>query len=275
MPEMPEVETMVRDLQARLPGRTIVDAEVSWDRMIAHPAPPVFVASVRGRRMARVERRGKFALLHLEDGGILAVHRGMTGSLFLRGAEAPEDRFVRVRFRLDGGAELRFDDARKFGRLYLIERSTNGYEPPWQRLGVEPLSAEFTTAALAQGLVGRRGPIKPVLLSQKVVAGIGNIYADEALFRARIHPAKPAGRLSLQAIARLRQAIVDVLAGAIERRGTTFSTYRDVDGESGGNQHELLVFHRQGQPCIRCGAPIRRILLGGRGTHFCPRCQKL
>ncbi|HEV3309126.1 MAG TPA: DNA-formamidopyrimidine glycosylase, partial [Chloroflexota bacterium] len=246
MPELPEVETMVRDLRARLPGRSIVETNVHWDRMVGHPSPEGFKAGLHGRRLEAIERRGKFALLALDGGGVLGVHRGMTGSLFLRPAGFEADRFVRAWFRLDDGDELRFDDSRKFGRLYLYESVRNGSQPPWERLGVEPLSEEFTALALFELLAGRRAAIKTVLLNQLVVAGIGNIYADEALFAAGIRPTRPAGSLRKREVGRLRDAVSSVLAGAIARRGTTFSTYRDVDGEAGGNQSRLMVFHRHG-----------------------------
>jgi formamidopyrimidine-DNA glycosylase len=275
MPELPEVETMVRDLRLRLPGRRIRSTEVYWDRIIGYPDAESFASRIRNRRVATVDRRGKFALFRLEDGGVLAVHRGMTGSLLLRLPGEPEDRFVRARFHLDDGSEMRLDDSRKFGRLFLVDDEANEYRPPWTRLGVEPLDSSFTAATLAGRLAGRRAAIKTALLNQAIVAGIGNIYADEALFRARIHPERSAGTLSKREVGRLRTAITDVLMGAIEQRGTTFSTYRDVDGASGGNQRQLQVFHRHGQPCFRCGGEVKRIVLGARGTHFCPGCQRL
>jgi len=180
---------------------------------------------------------------------------------------------VRARFRLDHGAELRFDDARKFGRLFLVDQSDNGYQPPWDRLGIEPLSSDLSVDGLAARLRNRRAAIKTILLNQAVIAGIGNIYADESLFLASIHPARPAGSLSRGEVESLCSAVRTVLSGAIDERGTTFSTYRDIDGSSGRNQRKLLVFHRNGQPCPRCQSHIGRTVLGGRGTHFCPGCQ--
>ena len=274
MPELPEVETMVRDLQARIPGHVIVGAEISWDRIVGHPDSASMLRGVVDRRIESVERRGKFALLQLDGNKILGIHRGMTGSVLLRKSGSPEDRFVRARFMLDDGTEMRLDDSRKFGRLFLVGSQANGYKPPWDRLGVEPLSKLFTINALAHGLAGRRAAIKTVLLNQRVIAGIGNIYADESLFAARILPTRPAMSLSRGEVAKLRRAIVATLNSAIEERGTTFSTYRDVDGTSGDNQQKLMVFHRHGQRCPRCGKPIERIVLGARGTHFCPRCQR-
>jgi len=275
MPELPEVETMVRDLRARVEGRTIVSARVYWDRLVAYPDREAFEARVSGHAIETIERRGKFALFSLSGNATLAIHRGMTGSLFLRDRAASDDRFVRARFGLDNGAELRFDDSRKFGRLYFIEAGDALYQPPWARLGPEPLEPRLQGTTLARQLARRSAAIKTTLLNQSVVAGVGNIYADEALFVARIHPTRPANSLTRPEIKRLAAAISDVLESAIAGRGTTFSTYKDIDGAVGTNQHLLNVFYRHGQPCYRCGATVQRIVLGARGTHFCPRCQRL
>lgn len=266
---------MVRDLRERLPGRIITGSEISWDRTVGYPDSRTFVTAIRGHKITAIERRGKFALLALEVGGTLAIHRGMTGSLLLRPNGHPDDRFVRARFYLDDGSELRLDDSRKFGRIYLITEESNGYNPPWLKLGIEPLADAFTTTVLMESFHARRVAIKTALLNQRLVAGIGNIYADESLFGARIHPLQPAGSVAARKVGMLRDAIVHVLNRAILARGTTFSTYKDVDGQAGHNQERLQVFGRQGQPCPRCSTTIKKIVVGGRGTHFCPNCQKL
>lgn len=274
MPELPEVETMVRDLRARLMGRVIERVEVSWDRMVRYPDVKSFEQGLSGRRFEKVERRGKHALFSLYGGSVLSVHRGMTGSLFLRPPGSPDDRFVRTRFLLEGGWQLRFDDARKFGRLILFDPERDAITPPWLTLGPEPLHGDLTAKALLPRLARRTAAVKTLLLNQAVIAGVGNIYADETLFLCRIHPQRPGNSLSTAELRRLCRALSEVLEAAIVRRGTTFSTYRDVDGQKGANQHELVVFHRHGERCGRCGTIIQRIVLGGRGTHFCPRCQR-
>lgn len=273
MPELPEVETMVRDLADRVVGRKIVNPEIYWERLVGHPTLGEFGQAVSGRRIIGIRRRGKFAIFDLDDRSQLAVHRGMTGSLLLRPSGSPDDRFVRARLALDDGNELRLDDSRKFGRLFWFDSTTPSVTPPWSRLGLEPLSKELTVGELGRRLGRRKASIKSVLLNQKVVAGIGNIYADESLFLAGIDPVRPSGSLSKPEIRRLRDAMQRVLNGAIEARGTTFSTYRDINGSEGQNQRDLMVFRRQPGPCPRCGGEIRRIVLGGRGTHFCSGCQ--
>lgn len=273
MPELPEVETMVRDLATRVSGRRIREATVHWDRIVGHPDANSFVEGVEGRLIQQVSRRGKFAIFDLDDGSTLAVHRGMTGSLLLRRSIEPDDRFVRARLRLDDGSELRLDDARKFGRLFWTGPEANGWQRPWTRLGPEPLSDDFNPGVLKERLAARRVAIKTALLNQTVIAGIGNIYADETLFLARVHPRRPANQLSPVEIERLYDSMRSVLRDAIDGRGTTFSTYRDVNGRSGNHQQRLLVFGREPDPCVRCGTAIERIVVGARGTHLCIRCQ--
>jgi formamidopyrimidine-DNA glycosylase len=274
MPELPEVETMVRDLAHRVCDRTIIHVETSWDRMVVHPTPEEFRQRLVGQRIIGLNRRGKYAIFELETGELLVVHRGMSGSLLLRRSNSPDDRHVRARFVLDNGYELRFDDARKFGRLYLIRPEAEGYALPWARMGPEPLDDQLTATAFRARFAGRSAPIKTLLLNQHVLAGIGNIYADEALFVAGIHPARRANTLTEGELDRLQQAIRHVLAGSIALRGTTFSTYRDLEGRHGAYQHYLRVFRRDRSGCPRCGAEIRKMILGGRSTYFCPHCQK-
>jgi len=242
--------------------------------MVLYPDVPRFVSRVRGRRVDGIRRRGKFAIFDLDDGTMLGVHRGMTGSLLHRAPGSEDDRFVRARFHLDDGYELRMDDSRKFGRLVAIAAEVDDIPPPWESYGPEPLAADLEPREFQSRFAGRRAAIKSVLLNQRVLAGIGNIYADEALFLARIRPTRPANSLSRPEMKRLQEAIRSVLNESIEARGTTFSTYRDVDGEIGRNQSVLRVFGKQLGPCPRCGGEILKIFLNGRGTHFCPRCQK-
>jgi formamidopyrimidine-DNA glycosylase len=212
-------------------------------------------------------------VLELDSGDALILHRGMTGSLLLRAGEAPIEPYVRLIFRLDDGTELRFDDARKFGKAFVMRSDGSERPMPWARMGPEPLSPDFTEGTLASALARRSAPIKSLLLNQEIVAGLGNIYVDESLFRARIHPLRPAGTLTSEEISRLHAAIQSVLTGAVEGRGTTFSSYRDIEGRRGSFQDTLSVFRKSGAPCPACGTPIERIVVGGRGTHFCPACQ--
>jgi formamidopyrimidine-DNA glycosylase len=273
MPELPEVETMVRDLEPRVTGRTIAGVEAPFPGSVIYPGYEEFVQRVVGRTIGGVSRRGKYAIFWLDSGDILIVHRGMTGSLLLRQADDELEAYVRLLFRLDDGSELRFRDARKFGKVFAMDATGEERPLPWSLMGPEPLNGAFTLEGFEQALRDRTGPIKPLLLGQRVVAGLGNIYVDEALFQARVHPQRIAGSLTREEIRRLHGAIREVLGNAIGRRGTTFSNYTDIEGRAGGYQDELRVFQRTGTACPSCGTPISRIVLQGRGTHFCPSCQ--
>src|SRR5258707_5816496 len=271
MPELPEVEFVARQLRDDLVGRRIRRAKVFWPRAIQGLAVPEFEAGLAGRVVTAIGRRGKYLLIYLDDGAVLLVHRRMSGNLRLAAPDEDEP-YVRVAVMLDDDRRLLYTDPRKFGRLALARAE----ELPalFAALGPEPLDASFTVEALAARLVGRRGPIKAALLDQSVVAGLGNIYADEALFRAGIHPLRPAGALDSTEVAALHAGIVGALRAGIEHGGTTFSRYRDAYGESGTNRQHLEVYQRTGEPCLRCGTPIERIVVGQRGTHFCPSCQR-
>jgi formamidopyrimidine-DNA glycosylase len=276
MPEMPEVETMVRDLAPHVVGRTISAVEAPFPGSIVWPSLDEFRIRVRNHTITDVTRRGKYASFQLASGDALIVHRGMTGALLLRRPEQPREPHVRVIFLLDNELELRFDDPRKFGRVYVMEAHGSEQPLPWAKLGPEPLSHDFTAAALARNLRERKALLKPLLLSQSIVAGLGNIYVDEVLFRARIHPLRRANSLKQAEMKRLHAAIQDVLSAAIDGRGTTFRSYVDIDGRQGTFQESLLVFHRAGAACPRClKGIIERIVVGGRGTHVCPRCQRI
>jgi formamidopyrimidine-DNA glycosylase len=262
MPELPEVETIARMLAPRLTGRRIRRVEIRSRRVLAGDRDLLKV--LRGRLVERVSRRAKFLLLHL-DRGVLAIHLGMTGHLRWNGQAGPYTRAVIV---FDRG-RLLFDDARQFGRL---EASEEGLPPRLEKLG--PEAPAITVEELARRLAGRRAPIKALLMDQHILAGLGNIYSDEALFRAGIHPQTPGGRLSRERLARLVRAIRRVLAEAIAAGGSSVSDYVNADGEPGWFQFRHRVYRRTGQPCLRCGAPIRRIVIAQRGTHYCPRCQR-
>lgn len=270
MPELPEVETIKNDLAALLVGRRFIGSRLLWGGAVKCPSVEAFQAQLEGRLILGLDRRGKYLILRLDD-GCLIFHLMMTGALLLRPAEAQLERFARNVFLLDDGWELRFVDPRKLGRMWLVRNE----EQVVGKLGPEPLAPSFTPEALKERLSGRRAPIKPLLLDQGLVAGMGNIYADEALFAAGIHPLRPAQRLSGMEVQELHNGILQVLRQGVERRGTTISDYQDAHGRPGNNQDTLRVFRRRGQPCPRCGTTVERIVVRGRGTYFCPRCQKL
>ena len=286
MPELPEVETVARGLRASLVGRTIVGVEVRWTRSLIPPEPTVFARRLSGQAVTGVGRRGKWLVIGLSGGDTLLVHLRMTGQLVLdagggcgkppyNGGECPGDRHVRVLFLLDDGRCLRFVDVRKFGRLRLVDDLAGVLDE--LGLGPEPLGDDFTAARLREMLARRRGRIKPLLLNQRFLAGLGNIYTDEALWRACIHPLRRADALSPAEVQSLHRAIRSVLRSAIASGGTTLpdAAYQQLDGRPGEFAGRLAVYGRVGQPCPRCGATIERIRVGQRGTHFCPRCQSL
>ena len=276
MPELPEVHTVLEDLRrAGLPGRRIGDALVEWPRTVGGDAE-AFRTEVRGDRIDDLRRRGKYLVFTLESGRSLLTHLRMSGRLYLQPASEPRTGYERVRLTLvdPAGYELRFHDPRKFGRMLLVDDPS----PILERLGAEPLSPTFGTEVLTAELQRRRRQIKPLLLDQTVVAGLGNIYVDEALWEARIHPERPANSLTDAETADLAVAIPTVLRRGIENLGTSLGTGTSnfVFPESGPrarNQEELRVFRRTGAPCPRCGTPIRRIIVGQRSSHVCPACQ--
>ncbi len=270
MPELPEVETVVRGLRGPLIGRRIATMWHDWARTIHSPGADEFAARIAGQTVSAVGRRGKYILIKLEH-DTLVVHLKMSGRLYVADAETVNeaDRWVHVRFDLDKGQQLRFSDVRKFGRVYL----TNDLASLLGHLGPEPLSDEFTAAVLRAGLVGRKRAIKAQLLDQEFVAGVGNIYADEALFLAGIHPATAAGTLSDEAAARLQQTIRAALLAGIKHEGASINWYRKPDGQKGGSQNHFFVYGRTSLPCRQCGAAINKIRVAQRGTHFCPECQ--
>ena len=273
MPELPEVEYIARQLRHELIGRTITRADVLWPRSIAGCSPEEFAARIAGQSVTAVGRRAKYLLVELSAGDVLVAHRRMTGNLIFATAANVTDPYTRVRFTLDDGRQLLFTDPRKFGRLMLVD--AHDVPAVFAGLGPEPLDEAFTPAALAERLAGRSRAIKALLLDQSVIAGLGNIYADEALFRARIHPLRSARTLDMHEIAALHAAIRAVLLTGIEHGGTTFGRHRDVHNEAGTNLDHIEVYKRAHQPCVRCGTAIQRIVVAQRGTHFCPRCQPL
>ena len=274
MPELPEVETIRRDLEPLVAGRTIVSVEVDESTLPLLLGVGVSLddlrASLVGERISSAGRAGKYLLFATEGGRTWVVHLRMTGRLVWKDSGAPAEPYERARVRFDGGHDLRWSDLRKFGTW----RLTDDVSTVLRKLGPEPISPDFTLAKFRKAIAGATAPIKSVLLDQKRLAGIGNIYADEALYAARVRPETPADELSNGALSRLFQASREVLERGIANRGASFSDYVDARGEAGRHHMYVQVFRRTGLPCYTCGSLINRTVIGGRSTHFCPRCQK-
>ncbi|MGE5408131.1 MAG: bifunctional DNA-formamidopyrimidine glycosylase/DNA-(apurinic or apyrimidinic site) lyase [Syntrophothermus sp.] len=287
MPELPEVETVARQLEPELEGRRIEALEV-LDARWSRPVPPERLGeAVSGGMIEGLGRRGKYLLLALDGKRTLVMHLRMTGNLVLvegedvldpsegrrlyEGERSASARHLRARFALDDGREVWFTDPRRFGEAFLIDDA----ELPgrFARLGVEPLSDEFTPELLGELAAGRTAPLKSFLLDQTRIAGVGNIYADEALHRARLHPLSPAGSMKPEHLRALRDGVVAALRAGIEAGGSSIDDYRDARGEKGTMQERFLVHTREGEPCPSCGGEIARIVVGGRSTYFCPACQ--
>ena len=282
MPELPEVETIARQLRGLVVDRTIREFESRWVRLTEPEPAEVVAARLRGRRISDVRRRGKFVVFDLDGGEALVVSLRMTGKL-LYGVEDVDERYVRGEIRFVDGTAMRFSDTRKFGRMAVIDAATldgNGKAhrprmPLHASLGQEPLGRGFTVAWLRALLRRRpRAAIKVLLLDQRAIAGIGNIYAIEALWRARIHPLRKAGSLRAEEVVRLHEAIRWALRKGIRLGGASPSDYVDARGNKGRMQREFQVYARAGEPCPRCGRAIVRTVVGGRGTFHCPRCQR-
>ena len=271
MPELPEVETIRSRLAPGLVGRRFEHVEITDPRLTRPEAPEALAAELTGERVADVRRRGKYLIVAFEGGRHLLIHLRMTGGLE-HPAQDGTDPYRRATVTLDDGSDVAYRDVRRFGTWLLLEPGElEGYLGA--RIGGEPFDAAFTTAALARALEGRKAPIKAAVLDQKAVAGIGNIYADEALWRARIHPLRPAGELTREEISELRKAIRKTLELGIARQGATLRDFRDSRGRRGRMQLEFSVYGRGGEPCPRCGTPIAKIRAAGRGTWYCPSCQ--
>ncbi len=271
MPELPEVETIRRRLAPLVEGRTLTLLHVLDARWCEPLAPQALRDALEGRRVQRLGRRGKYLILECEDEVFLLMHLRMTGTLLY---DAPPDaRYVRVRFTLHDGHVVSFCDPRRFGTGQLALGGPELDAFLAARLGVEPLGEDFTTEQLYLQTRNRRAPIKAVLLDQRRVAGVGNIYANEALFRSAIHPLREAGRLKRAQVAALRDAVVASLHAGLDAGGATIDDFRHPDGVKGAFQHEFLVHGRDGEPCFRCGTTIRKFVAAGRGTYACEVCQ--
>jgi len=281
VPELPEVETIVRDLRPQLAGRRIESVQLTRDpairkRLVRYPNPTTFIHNLRGRTIRSVERRGKYLVMPLDhDGERLVVHLGMTGHLRVWEPEETPVKHTHFRALLDSGLELRYDDPRQFGRLLLgtQDELVAGRAFP-ARLGPEPIQGDLTEAEFDKIVKSRRRPIKSALLDQSFLAGVGNIYADEACFRAGIRPSRWTHRLTARERRALYSAIQEVLENGIAARGSSIINYVDAFGVRGGNQEKLLVYGRSGEPCVKCGTPLQGTRLAGRGTVYCRKCQR-
>ncbi len=274
MPELPEVEHAARSLGEQLTDRRIVAVtRLDWERMVETPAVEQFLDLLPGRAVLAAGRRAKWVLLTLDGGWTLALHLRMSGSLTVHGPEAQPDTYTHLVLLLDDGRQVFFHDTRKFGRARLLD--AEGLAALDAAHGVEPLTDAFTPETLAALLRGRRARLKPLLLDQRVIAGIGNIYADEALWLAQLHPLRASDSLDDDEVARLHSGIRLALLQGLEHGGSTLRDYRNGYGQAGENQEHFNVYDQEGRPCTRCGTPIERIVVGQRGTHLCPFCQRI
>jgi formamidopyrimidine-DNA glycosylase len=269
VPELPEVETIKNELSPHVIGRRFTGVTVRDAKLVRQPSAEEFRQKLTGKRIIGLERRGKYLIFHLSGNIVLIIHLRMTGALLLNPEQA--NPYTKVIFHLDNGSQLIFTDRRRLGATWLVENELT----ITGKLGPEPLTPEFTTESLAKRLQSHKAPIKAVLLDQAFIAGIGNMYADEALFAARIHPLREANSLSSQEIETLHKAIVYILQSAINNKGASVDTYKRPDGELGTAHSNFSVAHRGGEPCPICGTPIQRLAIRNRGSYFCPNCQKL
>jgi formamidopyrimidine-DNA glycosylase len=270
MPELPEVETIRRDLSASILGKSFVGVTLNWPRMVQIPSPQAFEQRLKGKTIAGLDRRGKYLIFRLSSGESLILHFGMSGSLLLD-PQNQTDRHIRAIFLLDDGSRLYLRDPRKLGGIWLVEDENR--LDRISRLGPEALDPHLTAEAFVAGAKGHSAPIKAVLLDQSFIAGVGNMYADEALFAARIHPTRRANSLSHEELTRLFHQIRRILEEAIGCCGASISDYRRPDGQPGTAQFVFKVAHRLGEPCPVCATPIERIPIRQRGSYFCPNCQ--
>lgn len=273
MPELPEVETVCRGLARRLAGRRFAAVDVRRSHL-RWPLPPHFASRLTGRRIEAVRRRAKYILVELDDDGVLMIHLGMSGRLYIDGDSERTHAHDHVIFRLDDGGRIVFNDARRFGMMDLADRARLDQHRLLKALGPDPLARNFTAPVLAAALKGKKTSVKAALMDQRLVAGLGNIYVSEALFRAGIAPKRRAGTITGPRVAGLVRAIRAVLREAIAAGGSTLRDYVQASGELGYFQARFRVYDRAGQPCRTCGTPIRRLVQTGRATYYCPTCQR-
>jgi formamidopyrimidine-DNA glycosylase len=269
MPELPEVETIRTELAPHIIGRNIKGVTLLWDRIVREPSAKEFRSRITGQKITGLARRGKYLLVNLSSGDLLVIHLKLTGSLLVGRDSSEPPRFTRAIIHLDRGIDIFFRDPRKFGLMRLVKDKASVVG----ELGPEPLEQGFTLGLLQKLLAKRQAPIKALLCDQNFIAGIGNMYADEALFAARIHPLRTGASLSHTEIGRLHKAICQVLTAGIGHQGASVQNYYRPDGTTGTAHFEFKVAHGRGKNCPVCGTPIERIVVRGRGTYFCPRCQ--
>ncbi len=269
MPELPEVETVKNELTPYIIGRKVTAVTLIWEGIVRQPSVEEFCSRLIGQGITGVTRRGKYLILSLTSDEVLIIHLKMSGSLLLKSASAEVDKYARAILYLDGDTAIHFRDPRKFGVMWLVKDKNTVVG----KLGPEPLETGFTPQVLAQRLNNRTAPIKALLCDQSFVAGIGNMYADEALFTARIHPLRLGGNLSTNEVERLHSAIKQVLRTAISNKGASIVNYYRPSGELGTAHFQFRVAHRRGENCPICGTPLKRITVRNRGTYFCPKCQ--
>ncbi len=274
MPELPEVETIVIGLRELIIGHTINDVIIKEKNIIAFPSPKEFQKELLKKSITAIDRRGKYILIRIEGNKTLVIHLRMTGRLLVKPRGLSYDKHTHIIFKFDDEMDLRFHNVRKFGRMYLVDSGDYGPAGGLDKLGPEPLSEEFTLEVFMEIINTRKTNIKSLLLNQSFLAGLGNIYVDEALFRAFISPRRKADNLSDQEKQRLYQAIRSVLKSGVESGGTTFSDYLNAKGEKGNFQKQLKVYQQEDKECPNCGHRIIKEKIAGRGTHYCPDCQK-
>lgn len=274
MPELPEVETVRKGLVRLVKGKTITKVTILWPKIIGEPDALIFAAMLKNQEIQDIQRRGKFLIFKLTDYDLIS-HLRMEGKYEYFTTEAPLTKHTHVVFSFSDGSQLQYHDVRKFGRMVLVEKNQSTSYKGIMQLGPEPIAESFDIDAFKQGLKKSQKAIKPLLLDQRLVTGLGNIYVDEALWEAKIHPQQAANTLTNKEILLLHQAIIDVLARAVAAGGTTIRTYLNALGEAGKFQVSLHVYGQTGKPCDRCGTPIKKIKVAQRGTHFCPACQRV
>lgn len=267
MPELPEVETIRRELEPHVVGRTVRDLSFDWEGIVRRPSLEEFCARLIGQKITRLGRRGKYLIFRLSSGQALVIHLKMTGSLWLKDPE----KFVRAVIHLDDSTNIYFRDPRKFGIMWLVDDE----DSVGAKLGPEALGEEFSAKLLVERLKNRKAPIKALLCDQGLIAGIGNMYADEALFTAKIHPMRAGGSLTAEEVKRLYKAIREVLRAGINDKGASTDTYFRPSGKKGSAHSQFRVAHRRGENCPLCGTPLERVVVRNRGSYFCPKCQPL
>ena len=272
MPELPEVEIIKNSLAEKTKGKRILYVEIYNEKMVQHPNKNTLENEVLGRKIESVDRRGKYIIINLSGERYLVLHLRMTGQIVVKDKKE-NDKYLRARFKLSGENYMDFCDKRKFATIAFLDKKELNSWKSISELGPEPLSKEFTFNYLKKSLLKSKRPIKTLILNQKVIAGLGNIYADEALFKAKLNPCKTSRELTIHEMSALFFAIKMVLNEGIKFNGTSFSDYIDANGQSGRYQEKLNVYQQNGKECVDCGTEIKKIKLSGRGTFFCPRCQ--